>query len=272
MKFRINLLKNYTFKIFFLFALVFFLILNACRQNNSPSHQIQDSTATPKQLNKAEQIIENSIQAHGGEQYTHLEFEFDFRDYHYRYFQNGGLYRYERIFKDTLDQEIHDIMDNNSFVRKINGKDSPLSDEWKQRYSNSINSVMYFIMLPFKLRDPAVKAEYLSETQIKGQPYHEIKVTFAQKGGGKDYEDVFVYWFHRDKNTLDYFGYSYEVDEGGVRFREAINPQKIKGILFQDYVNYKAEKDQPVDALDSLFNAEKLEKLSEIVNENIKVN
>jgi hypothetical protein len=71
---------------------------------------------------------------------------------------------------------------------------------------------------------------------------------------------------------MDYFAYSYESDGGGIRFREAINPRKIGGILWQDYVNYKpADETVSLDTLESMFISGTLEKLSEIKMENITV-
>ena len=105
-----------------------------------------------------------------------------------------------------------------------------------------------------------------------GEPYHAVEVTFQQEGGGKDYEDAFVYWFHTERNTMDYFGYSYEVDGGGLRFRKAYNFRTIEGIRFSDFINFKAEYPKySVHDLGSLYNQGVLEELSRIENENIQV-
>ncbi|NJO02667.1 MAG: hypothetical protein HC880_14155 [Bacteroidia bacterium] len=219
----------------------------------------------------AEKIIDQAVEAHGGKRYQHARIDFDFRGTHYQYFQDGGQYRYQRSFSDSLGNPIQDILSNEGFVRQQNGKPVAVSEEWKTRYSNSINSVIYFVMLPFKLQDPAVQAEYLGKTTLNGQAYDKVKVSFLAEGGGDDYSDKYIYWIHRDKKTLDYLAYSYEVEEGGTRFREAFNPQVIEGIRFADYNNYAGKKDTPVEEMDQLFEAGKLEKLSEIITENIQV-
>lgn len=222
-------------------------------------------------LSQSEQIIAQSLEAHGGEKYKRSKVSFDFRDRHYIRTRKGGEFVYERIFKDSTGQEIKDVLNNEGFSRTIERQADTLSQEQKDRYANSVNSVMYFMFLPYKLQDPAVQTEYLGETQIKAQPYHKIKVSFRQEDGGEDYSDLYVYWIHKEKNTLDYLAYSYEVNEGGSRFREAINPRRVEGILFQDYINYGGEKDTDIRTIDRLFEEGKLEKVSEIINENIEV-
>ena len=69
---------------------------------------------------------------------------------------------------------------------------------------------------------------------------------------------------------MDYLAYSYEVDGGGVRFREAYNTRKIGGVLFQDYVNYKHLKNTDVSTFDILFEKGELKELSRIELENVK--
>ena len=113
----------------------------------------------------------------------------------------------------------------------------------------------------------------MGETNIQGQPYHKLEVTFAQEGGGTDYEDVYLYWIHPQTYTLDYLAYSFHTDEGGLRFRKSYEPQVIGGIRFQNYINYEPlRQETPLLDLDKLFAAGKLKELSRIELKNIQVN
>lgn len=90
--------------------------------------------------------------------------------------------------------------------------------------------------------------------------------------GGKDFDDVFMYWIHKQNFTVDYFAYKYSVEGGGIRFREAYNARIIEGIRFVDYNNYKPEsKDVSLEKLDSLFEKGALKLLSTIETEDITV-
>ncbi|MGI9542599.1 MAG: DUF6503 family protein [Cyclobacteriaceae bacterium] len=219
----------------------------------------------------ATEIIDRVIELHGGELYNAVEVEFDFRDRHYKSYYNRGAYKYERHFQDSTNQ-VRDVLTNDGFTRTINGVVAKVTDKKVAAYSRSINSVMYFAFLPFKLNDRSVNKKYLGKAQIKGQDYHKIEVTFQEEGGGEDYEDVFIYWIHPENHTMDYLAYVYHTDGGGKRFRAPYNIRNIDGLRFADYINYE-EPNGPfsIADYDSLFAADALPELSRIELENIKV-
>jgi hypothetical protein len=220
---------------------------------------------------KAQGIVDHSIQMHGGSAFESFFLEFDFRNRHYTAARNEGVFTYTREFKDTTGV-IKDVLDNSGLVRYHNGSITSITAERRRAFSNSVNSVIYFALLPFGLNDDAVNKEWVKETAIKGTPYDVIRVTFNKSGGGSDHEDVFLYFFHKHDKTLDYFAYSYETDGGGSRFREAVNRRNIGGLLLQDYINYKPKDETtPLDQLESMFVSGTLEKLSEIRLENAAV-
>lgn len=220
----------------------------------------------------AQQIIDSAILKSCNTHCDQVEIQFNFRDRTYRSLKQGGQFIYERISTDSLNV-IRDVLDNDGFRRFRNDSLVNVVDTMAVKYANSVNSVHYFIQLPYGLNDPAVIKEFVDTTSVKGEPYYRVKVFFQKEGGGSDYEDIFLYWFHRNDYSMDYFAYSYETDGGGVRFREAYNVRGIKGIRFADYRNYKPEsKDTPLTALDSLFEARKLQLLSTIESTDIKVN
>ncbi|MEX1238737.1 MAG: DUF6503 family protein [Cyclobacteriaceae bacterium] len=220
---------------------------------------------------KPQRIVDNGIEAHGGGAYRSFHLEFDFRDRHYTASRKGGLFTYTREFTDTTGV-IKDVLNNDGLTRFRNGAVLDITDERKQAFTRSVNSVIYFALLPFGLNDDAVNKQWVKEAIIKNEPYDVVRVTFDQGGGGEDHSDVFLYWFHQQKHTMDYFAYSYETEGGGLRFREAFNPRTVGGILWQDYVNYKpADESVPPADLEPMFVSGSLEKLSEIKMENVKV-
>lgn len=212
----------------------------------------------------SKQIIQNAIQYHGGKAYDSLNLQFQFRDKLYALKHDGGNFKYERIFEDSAGSEINDILDNSGFRRLIDGEKVDLSAKDSAAYANSVNSVHYFALLPYNLKDDAVLAHNKEDILIKGKPYKTVEVKFRQAGGGTDYEDVFMFWFNANTFDMDYFAYSYETEGGGVRFRESINKEKVDGVIFQDYNNFKAEKSTDLMNLPSMFEKGELELLSKI--------
>lgn len=223
------------------------------------------------ELTDAQSIIDKSIGMHGGDLYENSIVEFDFRDRHYIFERNNGVYSYHRIFNDSTGI-YHDILTNDGFKRMLNEKELKVEKEWAVRYSNSINSVAYFSYLPFGLNDPAVNKKLIGEEEIGDNLYYKIMVTFDQEGGGEDHEDVFVYWINKDNFRMEYFGYSYITDGGGTRFRKATNTRENNGLLYSDYINYQGPSEfTNVSKLGALYKEGELDELSEIIIENLIV-
>ena len=219
----------------------------------------------------AQDIIDTSIKVTGGDIITVSTIDFDFRDKHYKAIRNNGTFQLEREFKDSV-TIIKDVYTNTDFKRFVNNDAIIIHDSMAIKYTNSVNSVHYFSVLPYGLNDPAVNKTYVEEEIMKEKTYHKIKVSFNQENGGKDFEDVFLYWINTETNKMDYLAYSYITDGGGMRFREAYNERYVKGIRFVDYNNYKPiNKDVDLLDLGRLFESNELKLLSKIETENVLV-
>ncbi|MFK7921555.1 MAG: DUF6503 family protein [Bacteroidia bacterium] len=227
---------------------------------------------SPAASNQAQLIIDQAIEAHGGDRFANSKYQFEFRGKLYAWQTGEGRYLYTRSFEDSSGQ-IVDHLSNDGFYRTLNGERILTSHEQDSMYSNSVNSVFYFIRLPHGLNDPAANKKYLGEESNKGKKYHKIEVTFEEEGGGKDFDDIFVYWFEQNNHTLDYLAYSYATDGGGLRFRKAYNARELGGIRFQDYVNYKAELQAGRGSaeLGQLYERNQLDSLSSIINESVSL-
>ncbi|MEX2402206.1 MAG: DUF6503 family protein, partial [Rhodothermales bacterium] len=238
-------------------AIVFGILLGACGGPPDP-----------------DAVIRQAVAAHGGEHIDQVAIEFDFREYHYTIELDGGRFEYVRERPDSIGY-IRDVINNDGFYREVDGERVPLPEDVAASYYSSLNSVAYFMLLPFKLTDEAAQSAYLAETEVNGEPYHEIEVTFRPDGGGRDYQDRFVYWIHRDRHTMDYLAYDYVTDDTGTRFREAFNVRTIGGIRFQDYYNYTSSvidsPGDPIEDLDEELEAGTLELVSVIEKNNITV-
>ncbi|GHA52942.1 DUF6503 family protein [Pontibacter akesuensis] len=243
-----------------LFLLALLLAFTSCTNNEKPS--------------EAQEIVDAALAAHGTQNLEQGVVTFRLRDRQYRALRDNGAFVYSRTFTDSTGQRVHDVLSNSGFKRTVDDAEVTLPQEEQQAYSESVNAVIYFALLPYFLNDAAVQKEYLGEATVKGEPYHKVKVTFRQEGGGEGFEDEYVYWFHQQRHTMDYLAYNFEENGGGSRFREATNPREIGNIRFQDYNNYKAPnngKDFPIANYDRVFEAGKLEKVSEVNLEEVKV-
>ena len=252
----------------------FYLGLYACLRNRHVTiliHYLFGATflvSCSGQYYDPQKIVDKTISIYGGEKYLHSIIEFDFRDRHYIIKREGGIFSKERIYKDS----IHDFLTNSSFIRKIKGQAVLVPDSMAGKYTNSINSVFYFALLPYGLNDPSVNKKFLGTTTLDGQPYYKIEITFGE-GAGEGHRDTFYHWIHQKSFTLDYMAYFYEEDEiWDIRFRKAMNQRNVNGIVFQDYINYKPKTaGSKFEDIETFFTSGHLEELSRIELKNISV-
>lgn len=226
---------------------------------------------TPERVDP-QTLIDRAIEAHGGEHYLTSDIEFGFRDRHYRAQRNGPRYSYHRSFQDTSGQRYEDVLTNDGFERWSDGQRLELPDSLRRAYGNSVNSVIYFALLPYGLNDAAVRKDYVGEETLDGKLYDVVHISFNQEGGGEDFEDEFLYWINRQTQQIDFLAYEFHVDGGGLRFRRAVNPRRVGGILFQDYINYQPlDREARLEDLSGLYQRGELKQLSEIVLNDISV-
>ncbi|MCW2119297.1 DUF6503 family protein [Flavobacterium sp. 7A] len=238
------------------------------KKNTKETTVLNDNVTIEKPLSKGDSIVNSAIMAHGGKLFDKADFSFNFREKIYRFENDGTQYSYSSESQKG-DSLVKDIMTSGKFDRTINNKLQTLSKEEADRYSEALNSVIYFATLPYKLQDASVHKKYIEQKTIKSKKYDVIQVTFGQEGGGKDFDDEYMYWINKNTHKIDYLAYNYHVNEGGVRFRAAFNTRVIDGITFQDYINYEAPVGTDLKDLSSLYEQEKLKKLSNILTENV---
>ena len=221
----------------------------------------------------AQQIIDKTIVASGADKVGNAQIKFKFRDAEYIAIRRtSGKFVLIRNQRKENFGTISDIVSNTGFKREINAHEFAVLDSMANKYSNSVNSVHYFSVLPYGLNDKAVIKKRLPSSTIKGKEYYKIEVTFSENGGGEDFEDVFIYWVGKKDFLVDYLAYSYHTNGGGKRFRVLKEQCKKGGIRFVDYHNYKSTNPSTslVD-LDKAFENNQLKKISEIVLEDIEV-
>ena len=216
----------------------------------------------------ASDLLNKAIKAHGGKKYKKAHYQFIFRDKLYRFQHKKGGYHYS-VRKTANGVQIFDQLKNGEFSRSLNGQETTLGKKEIMGATGGLNSVIYFATLPHKLLDPAVNLTHGGTTTIKGVAYDLLHVSFDKEGGGVDHDDKFIYWIRKENHRIDYLAYNYRVNGGGVRFRAAFNTRNVSGILFQDYVNYKAPVGTPLADLPSIYEKEELKKLSVIATESV---
>ena len=128
---------------------------------------------------KAKAIIQQCVAVHGGKNYQNVNVSFDFRRYAFKIKSNGSMFEYERTTKDSLNNMVRDVLNNAGFARDINGQKQTLTAKEEDKYREGVNSVAYFVLLPYKLLDASVNLSHIGTIKIDNQAYDKIKVWFA---------------------------------------------------------------------------------------------
>ena len=219
----------------------------------------------------AQEIIDASIRVSGLDKIANAKLSFNFRDKHYVALRNNGRFELNRVFINNNDTII-DVLSNSGFKRIKNSKPLQIQDAMASKFSESVNSVHYFSILPYGLNDKAVQKKLLGESKIKGDKYYKIEITFSKENGGVDYDDIFIYWIKKENFKIGFVAYRYNTNGGGIRFREVRKEHFIAGISLVDYNNYKPINSSiKLNNLDRIFQKGELEKISEIKLEDIKI-
>lgn len=233
-------------------------VLIGCGEPEDPPRTVED-------------VIARARAAHGADVLDHAAVAFTFRGDRFTAERDGGRFAYTRETTDSTGAAVRDVLTNDGLTRTVAGDTVALPERDYLIAEEAVNSVVYFFLLPYPLADPAVRARLVGADTLRGEPYDRVEVTFAEEGGGRDFQDVFVYWFHRDRATMDFFAYAYEDSGGGARFRQAVNPRTVGGVHVVDHLNFEADPARPLEDLGRLWAVDSLALLSEIRHEDVEV-
>ncbi|MEO0557433.1 MAG: DUF6503 family protein [Bacteroidota bacterium] len=203
---------------------------------------------------EALELVERVRAQHGVGTLDHAEVTFSFRGTPFTLRRDGTTFRYARTITDDAGRQLEEVVDNTGARRFVDGVEVDLDEVEADRVMTAVNSVAYFALLPYSLTDPAVRVRALGPDSIGGQAYDRLEATFAQEGGGIDWDDRYVYWLRQPDATMDYLAYSYAVTPGdtsrnetGTRFREVLGVEEVSGVRFQNYRNLTADSIGPRD-------------------------
>lgn len=236
------------------------LVLSAC------------SSSDKKENLEVSNIIQRAIDSSGTSKFEKAIVQFQFREKTYRSIPTCEGLKLQREFK-TDSAIIKDELHQGKFTRTKDETFVSVQDSLANLYAESINSVHYFVQLPFRLNDEAVQKSLIGMETDENKEYYKIKVSFQEEGGGEDFEDVYYYWIDSKTFQIVYLAYSFKVNGGGIRFRKAIDQQKVNGIQFLGYENYKPDfENAKVENALADFLAGKYVLLSTIENTDVLVN
>lgn len=162
---------------------------------------------------EATAVAERTLQAMGGseawESTRYLRFNFfGFRLHHWdRY---TGRHRLEGQTRDgDAYVVLHNVQTREGTVY-LNGElqEGEVKAQWLERAYGAWVNDTYWLLMPYKLRDPGVSLTYEGEEELDGKKYDKLKLTFD--GVGLTPGDTYWAWIHRDTGLMDRWAYFLE--------------------------------------------------------------
>lgn len=231
---------------------------------------VPTSAEAVEEVSEVQRIVNESIAFHGGDILVNAKVSFRFRDRDYTVERSGGEFVYTSSHRDSAGVHVR-ALTNGGYTETLDGNLLPMSAKDSLARAGTVNSVVYFALLPLFLNDPAVYKELQGVDTLDGKAYHRVQVTFDPAGGGEDHDDVYLYWFHVDSSRMDFIAYSFHVNEGGSRLRRAVNTRRINGVIFQDYENYRGPAPDSLAYIASMYSEGSLDMISTVALTNIAV-
>ncbi len=219
-------------------------------------------------------IVDQAIAFHGGDLYRHSTSELDICSksgcFHLRVRVDGGAYDY-RVEGDVRGGRLEVRSTNDTLEAWRDGEPVAIEPGKEQSYRDWAMARVYFPFLPFRLNDPSVLKQDLGPVDWQGRTLHRVKVTFEAESS-TDAGDEYMYWLDPETGRVELLAYSYLTDDGGLRFRRAVNHRRVGGILFFDQENLGVEGEGlTVDRIDPAYVAAEMRHISTLRLQNIRV-
>lgn len=198
-------------------------------------------TTTAAATAEPPEIVQRSIEFHGGPLYTASTASFDICSrsgcFAVTSTMEGGLFTHTVQEAQGERQRWVRTTNDSVEVREF-GRPLDVAPDQQQAWRDWVMQRVYFALLPFRLADPSVLYQDLGPTDWQGRALHRVHVTF-ETGSSTDASDEYMYWFDPESARLEQFAYTYVNTNGtrGLRFRRLHNYRRIGGILLFDQEN-----------------------------------
>lgn len=243
-----------------LLSSVLLLALYSC--NNS-------STETLDTAYDQEKVLQNILETHGvksfDENTIHLKIENT--KYTHRMMEGRPFLSQERI----KDLQTHKATYYGGTVNYL--IDGSLQDEStypRMMLERSLYGFLQTYFIPFTLRTNDVKWSSLPEVTIRSAEYFVLQGQITNEIPLPP--DTYILYIDKEKFTIDYLALRHPLTSNVNQFRRMINPRKINGVLFQDYIIFTPKDSTiPLEQLYEYFNKTDLKVIRTIALNEIEV-
>lgn len=228
---------------YYIIALVLFIC--SCKQS---SNQSQESTENLTDGLTPKELLQKSMQAHGGENHfktSLISFKIENTAFNLQYDDNGRAnFKQVREVKAAT----HSLSYESGLIEyHINDSLQP-QESYSQRMAEiSLFGFLYTFSIPFNLTTNDVILSRQSNVTIRRKNYYTLDVQFTKIPDTP--EDHFLLYIDTETYEIKYVALQHDLSGSRVQFRRMIDSKRVDNILFQDYILFHAK-----DSLTTLNN------------------
>jgi len=223
---------------------------------------------SPKELS-AEDILEKTIIAHGGDSYNNSIITFGLDDLQYKLLRNNTV-RQSEITRH-IDSTVYKATYKNGYTQHyINDIEQQETYFSKKFIDARLDGFSFIFSIPHSLKRNSIKLKKLEDVKIKNINYYVVKAT--EEIIDKNDINEFIIYVNPKTFLVEYTAQEYDLHLNLKIFKRAHNTRTIENIVFSDYYLFKPHLDTTkLENLYKYFNVNDLKELNHHTYKSINV-
>ncbi len=195
----------------------------------------KEQTLTGKQL------IDASIEAHGGKRFfdSTVQFRYEERDYTVAWKNRSPRFKAVRVldtitYVGTYEGGLQRYYENDSLIEE--------NMHIRRFIDSKLEGLCYLFSIPYVFDQNAVIAERGEDVVIKRKNYHTVHISFTETEDGPG--DEFYLYINAETFLVDYYADKYSLTGGRMLFKRAVNQRTVDGFVFSDFYMFEDRSGQ----------------------------
>ncbi|MBT8263072.1 MAG: DUF4292 domain-containing protein [Bacteroidia bacterium] len=226
------------------------VLMYACKeQNKDPQPVIHDTISISEETARIMNypvLFKEVLKAHGG-----LERWSEMKNLCFEFSKLNGAETHTVSLPDRRTK-----IESEKWSIGFNGKDIWLLQNQEEAYKDNPifyhNLMFYFYAMPFVLGDKGLSYEEVKGTELDGDVYEGIKISF-DPGIGNSPNDEYIIYYHPETHQMEWLGYTVTYNENTSsdewRFIKYSEWQEVNGLKLPKTLTwYNVENGKPIQA------------------------
>ena len=188
----------------------------------------------------ASEILENAIQAHGGEKFMHSVQEFKVDQLSYHILRDGHIAQF--TVTRTTDTSAYVGSYKNGYLEYfVNDVPQEELRDTRRFLEARLEGFVYLASIPHVFKQNAVVLEKLEDIMIKKESYYSLHIAFREDANTMNEKSEFILYVNKNTNLVDFYAQRYELAGGRKLFKKIKEKNQSNGLALYDYWNFTSK-------------------------------